>query len=153
MALSAGTQDYVSACSYNLEYMENLNQHMLLSDWIIIIIVTLFIIRALRYREVCFCGKEESRQDLKPQQKYLWVRVYNHKPGTEDATEAFLAEETDEGVAANGIVWREVPLAGVEEESRVEDGKPEKEVGEAPEGEVPRIAGGSQVHEANAGHE
>ena len=108
-----------------------------------------FIIPALRYRASYFCGKEESKQDRKPQQKYLWVRTYSHKPGTEDATEAVLAEEIDEGVAADGIVWREVPLAGVEEEARVEDGKPEKEVGEAPEGEVPRI----EVHEANAGHE
>ena len=54
MALSAGTQDYVSACSYNLEYMENLNQHMLLSDWIILIIVALFNIRALSYRASFF---------------------------------------------------------------------------------------------------
>ena len=53
MALSAGTQDCESACSYNHEYIENLNQHMLLSD-LILIIFTLFIIRALRYVQVFF---------------------------------------------------------------------------------------------------
>ena len=53
MALSAGTQDCESACRYNHEYIENLNQPMLLSD-LILIIFPLFIISALRYRASFF---------------------------------------------------------------------------------------------------
>ena len=78
--------------------------------------------------------------------------MYNHKPGTEDATEVVPAEEIDEGAAADDIVFREIPLAEVEAEAGVGDG-PETEVGEAPEREVPRIEAGSEVHEAIAGHE